>query len=62
MVTPSQTRVWLEILQLRPIFAFFWTSTNAPILVLSPISQPYRLMNVASLTFCPNLTSGAIER
>jgi len=40
MLTPSHTKVWLEILQLRPIFAFFCTSTNAPILVLSPISQP----------------------
>ena len=50
IVTPSQMKVWLEILQRRPTLAFFWISTNAPIFVSSPISQPYRLMNLASLT------------
>ena len=40
MVTPSQMKVWLEILQFLPTAAFFWISTKAPILVLSPISQP----------------------
>src|SRR2546428_4905387 len=40
MVTPSQMNVWLEILQFLPILAFFWISTKAPILVLSPTSQP----------------------
>ena len=40
IVTPSQMKVWLEILQRRPTDAFFWISTKAPILVSSPISQP----------------------
>src|SRR3990172_5718895 len=40
MVTPSQMKVWLDILQLLPMVAFFWTSTNVPIFVLSPIVQP----------------------
>src|SRR5215472_74848 len=61
MVTPSQTNVWLEILQFLPIVAFFCTSTNAPIFVLSPISQPYRLINFDSLTFSPSFTSGAMH-
>ncbi len=59
IVTPSQMNVWLEILQRLPTFAFFWISTNAPILVSSPISQPYRLMNRASLTSFPSFTSGS---
>src|SRR5436190_6326843 len=58
MVTPSHTNVWLEILQRRPIVAFFWISTNAPILVSSPMEQPYRLMNFPSLTPVPSTTSG----
>src|SRR5215510_10623378 len=62
IVTPSQMNVWLEILQRRPTVAFFWISTNAPILVSSPISQPYRLMNVESLTSLPSFTSGAMDR
>src|SRR6059036_2095213 len=62
IVTPSQMKVWLEILHCRPTFAFFWISTNVPIFVPSPISQPYRLMNFASLTSFPSLTSGAIQR
>ena len=45
-----------------PTVAFFWISTNAPILVSSPISQPYRLMNCDSFTFSPSLTSGAMQR
>src|SRR5713226_5244691 len=61
MVTPSQMKVWLEILQRFPTLAFFWISTNAPILVSSPISHPYRLMNLESLTSRPSLTSGAIH-
>ena len=40
ITTPSQTKVWLEILQSLPITAFFWISTKLPIFVLSPISQP----------------------
>src|SRR5690348_14140668 len=61
-VTPSQMKVWLEILQFLPTFAFFWISTKAPILVLSPISQPYRLMNFESLTLSPSFTSGAMHK
>ena len=30
IVTPSQMKVWLEILQRAPIEAFFWTSTKRP--------------------------------
>jgi len=33
-------KVWLETLQFFPTVAFFWISTNAPIFVSSPISQP----------------------
>ena len=62
IVTPSQMKVWLEILHRRPTFAFFWISTNAPTFVSSPMSQPYRLMNFASLTPFPSLTSGAMHR
>ncbi len=40
MVTPSQMKVWLEILQRRPTVTPFWISTQAPIFVSSPISQP----------------------
>ena len=40
MSTPSQMNEWLEILQRFPTRAFFWISTNAPILVSSPISHP----------------------
>jgi hypothetical protein len=40
IVTPSQMKVWLEILHRRPTVAFFWISTNAPILVSSPMVQP----------------------
>ena len=56
MVTPSQIKVWLEILQRLPTVAFFWISTNAPILVSSPISHPYRLMNLESFTSRPSFT------
>src|ERR1035438_4350592 len=62
IVTPSQIKVWLEILQRLPIVAFFCTSTNAPILVSSPISQPYRLMNFDNFTSLPSFTSGATQR
>src|SRR6266436_1373056 len=54
-------KVWLEILQRLPTLAFFWISTNVPIFVSSPISQPYRLMNFANLTFRPSFTSGAVQ-
>ncbi len=40
MVTPSQIKVWLDILQFLPIKAFFWISTKGPILVPSPMRQP----------------------
>ncbi len=40
MVTPSQMKVWEEILQCPPMTAPFWISTNVPILVSSPIVQP----------------------
>src|ERR1700722_1559191 len=62
IVTPSQTNVWLEILQFFPTVAFFCISTNAPIFVLSPISHPYRLMNLESFTPLPNFTLGAIAQ
>src|SRR5258706_9582289 len=62
MATPSQTNVWLETLQRRPTVAFFWISTKAPIFVSSPISHPYKLMNLESRTPFPNFTSGAIEQ
>src|SRR5215211_5020996 len=62
IVTPSQTKVWLDILQFRPTFAFFWISTNAPIFVPSPTSHPYRLMNFESLTSLPSLTSDAMQQ
>ncbi len=45
IVTPSQMKLWLWILQRAPTFAPFWISTNVPIDVSSPISQPYRLTN-----------------
>jgi hypothetical protein len=40
IVTPSQTNVWLWILQRAPIVAPRWTSTNVPIRLSSPIRQP----------------------
>src|SRR5579862_3867050 len=43
MTTPSQMNVWEEILQRAPTVAFFCISTNAPIRVSLPITQPYRL-------------------
>src|SRR5688572_22522171 len=60
IMTPSQIKEWLEILQFFPTVAFFWISTNVPIFVLSPTEQPYKLMNLASFTFSPNFTSGAM--
>src|SRR5260370_10939365 len=62
IVTPSQMNVWLEILQFLPTDAFFCISTKAPIFVFSPISQPYRLRNLDSLTFGPSFTSSAMQR
>src|SRR5271166_1261248 len=62
IVTPSQIKLWLETLQFFPTVAFFWISTNAPIFVFSPIWQPYRLINLESLTPEANFTSGAIEQ
>src|SRR5882762_5082593 len=38
---PSQIKVWLEILQFVSILALFRISTNTPILVWSPTSQPF---------------------
>ncbi len=38
--TPSQMKVWLLILQLRPMRAPAWISTKVPTLVLSPMAQP----------------------
>src|SRR5271157_4809199 len=61
ITTPSQIKLWLCILQWLPTIAFFWISTQAPILVLSPTVQPYRLTNFDSLTFAPSFTSGATE-
>src|SRR5206468_7904292 len=61
MVTPSQMNVWLEILQFLPTLAFFWISTKAPILVSSPTSQPYRLMNFDSLTPRPSFISRVMQ-
>ena len=40
IVTPSPMKVWLWILQFRPIETPLWISTKGPILVLSPIRQP----------------------
>ena len=37
---PSQMKQWLETLHRLPILAFFWISTKAPILVLSPTPHP----------------------
>src|ERR1700751_881565 len=62
IVTPSHTNVWLEILQFFPTVAFFCISTNAPIFVLSPISHPYRLINLESFTPLPNFTFGVIAQ
>jgi hypothetical protein len=39
-VTPSQMKVWLWILHRAPMVTFFWISTNVPMRVSSPISQP----------------------
>src|SRR5579864_4720006 len=61
IVTPSQMNVWLEILQRFPTLAFFWISTKAPILVSSPTSHPYRLINWDNLTPWPSFTSAAIH-
>src|ERR1039458_5904635 len=55
--TPSQINVWLDILQRFPTTAFFWISTNAPIFVSLPISQPYRFIKFESCTFSPSFTS-----
>ena len=49
-------------LTVSPTFAFFWISTNAPITVRSPISQPYKLINFDNLTLSPSLTSGEMHR
>src|SRR5215475_8931436 len=43
--TPSQMKVWLEILTLRPMCAFFWISTNVPMRELSPTEHPYKFTN-----------------
>src|SRR5512140_3692133 len=61
IVTPSQMKVWLEILQFFPIFAPFWISTKVPILLWSPISHPYRLTKSYTFTPSPNFTVGAIS-
>src|SRR5437667_498167 len=61
MVTPSQMNVWLEILQLLPTAAFFWISTKAPILVLWPPEQPWRLLNLERLMFWRRRTSALMQ-
>jgi hypothetical protein len=40
IVTPSHTKVWLEILQWAPMTAPRWISTKAPMRVWSPMRQP----------------------
>ena len=40
IVTPSQMKVWLWILQAAPITAPRWISTKVPIRVREPISHP----------------------
>ena len=40
IVTPSQMKVWLWILQAAPITAPRWISTKVPIRLPAPISQP----------------------
>jgi hypothetical protein len=40
IVTPEQTKLWLEILQRWPIVASRCTSTNAPMRVSLPIAHP----------------------
>lgn len=40
MVTPSQMKEWLDILQLRPIELPFWISTKVPMRAPSPMVQP----------------------
>ena len=42
IVTPSQMKLWLEILQRRPTITPRWISTNAPMRDASPMRQPYR--------------------
>jgi hypothetical protein len=39
-VTPSQRKLWLEILQRAPTTTFFWISTKAPMRLSSPTRQP----------------------
>src|SRR5262245_50981454 len=48
---------WLWILQFEPMTAPRCTSTNGPILVLSPIRHPYRFVNAWTTTCSPNSTS-----
>ena len=50
----------LDILQFLPTLVPFCISTKVPILVLSPISQPYRLTKSIILTPLPSFTSGEI--
>ena len=55
IVTPSQMKVWLEILQRRPTVAFFWISTNAPIWVSSPIAATVQVEEAAEPDVRPQL-------
>src|SRR6266700_704260 len=61
IVTPSQRKVWLEILQRAPTTTFVWISTNAPMRVSSPTRQPYRFTKQWTATFRPRRTSGAMR-
>src|ERR1700750_2243773 len=57
MWTPSQTNVWLWILQRSPIVAPRWISTNGPTVVPLPTEQPYRFVNGPMRTPSPRETS-----
>src|SRR4051812_38702650 len=57
MCTPSQMNEWLWILQRAPTVAPRWISTKGPMRLASPIEQPYRLVNEATRTSSPKVTS-----
>src|SRR5262249_5961675 len=42
IVTPSQMKVWLDILQFAPLDAPFWIPTRLPIFGPPPTRHPYR--------------------
>ena len=63
MVTPSQMKVWLEILQFLPMVAFFWISTKAPILVLSSDAAAVEIDELGELDVLAQLhVVGAMQR